>query len=700
MAEDLRKGVKHSSPDSGSSSAQRGVRRPRSRPPIRFAVNTDNLDGPSKDASSTVAELTASDFRHLIYISSAEIGCFSLETPIPCDLAPAEFASAIYNTPSTCLEGNYRLAASAGFAAPEKMLQHSITEVLPAHLGYERMFQEWGKRSLTGQGFDIHALDRAGRQITYHAALYGRIDDERLSRVWVILRDISAFARAIKALGKTEKHYRSLLNTSAALLLRVLPDGTIDYASESAQRTLEFSALHAADVDDVIKSRLHPIDLPLYDEISSERRRGIVTPRDTILRLRVAENTYTDFSLRQVAHISSSGDVDYFDILAIQGSPSTPAPQGLPNNAVLESSATIHDLNNQLLVIRSQLELALSADTASTTTTRQHLSEALDACALASSITLRALGRSSPSSPPRESVNVSAFLESISGQLRALIPPQVSLLTQPCPPHLTLHAHRPSLHQIITNLILNARDAIAGPGAIILAAEELAGRIVCTVSDNGSGMPKEILSKAFMPFTSTKGRERGTGLGLYNVRRLARENDGDVTISSEAGRGTVVSVILPSAGPHLGPIESPTRQPASGRPLTILLADDESGVRDTLLLALSRRGYRVFATPNGASLLSELKRRPNDCDLVIVDDGMPSMSSRELLRQIRELAGSLPVLLTSGDPSRSIVLDEIPGASFFLPKPFGITELYAKVESLTSPRAGLDSGRSELSLRR
>jgi signal transduction histidine kinase/ActR/RegA family two-component response regulator len=681
VAEDLRKGVRKASSDSGTILAERNSRRVRSRPPINFTVETHNTDLPQTD-SSTAAELTASDFRHLIHISSAEIGCFSFSNPIPCDISPEEFARSLYDIESRCLEGNHRLAARAGYHAPERMLHSSLSNILPPDLGYREMFEEWHKRSLTGQGFDVQTIDRSGRPMTYHAAIYGRIDDEKLSRIWVILRDISAFARAIKALGKTENHYRTLVNTSDIILLRVLLDGTVDYASDYARAALGIPAFGVSHIDTALKPVVHHEDADTYEALASERSRGIVPPTNSSLRLRISKGEYQNFSVRQLAHISSTGDLDYYDLLAFRDVSASNTEITRSLQGATENAAVIHDVNNQLLVIRSQLELALDSHDRTSTSLRHNLSQALDACALASSMTLQALGRTTSIGSGQESVNISSFLQSVVGQLRNLVPLRISLIVESCPPHLTVHAHRPHLYQIVTNLVLNARDAISDTGAIRLAATEVGGTVVITVTDNGCGMTPEVLANAFTPYASTKKRDSGTGLGLYNVRRLARQNHGEVTISSEANRGTVMSFMLPSIGPRKGPLEAPSQNLSTGKPFTLFIADDESAVRDTLLSALSRRGYRVFATPDGASLIAELRRCDHACDLVIVDDGMPLMSSSELMRELREISHQLPILLTSGDPSRAHVLRGVSGPCVFVGKPFGLHDLYGHVERL------------------
>jgi CheY-like chemotaxis protein len=199
-------------------------------------------------------------------------------------------------------------------------------------------------------------------------------------------------------------------------------------------------------------------------------------------------------------------------------------------------------------------------------------------------------------------------------------------------------------------------------------------------------MPPELLEKAFVPFFSTKTKDKGSGLGLSMVRELARRNHGEIEIWSEINRGTIVSITLPCGPPEYMSSTSPQGTTSKEGPITILVADDETTVRDTLLAALSRQGYIVCAAPDGRSILEELKRRINECDLVVIDDGMPSMSARELISAIRIIAPKLPMLLTSGDPSRVEILSADFEPCAFLAKPFGLDELYTRIELLIRAR--------------
>ncbi len=691
MAEDVRKEKRDPQSNAGATSAERRPRLVRARPPLQFTISKLNADGNSTIPSAE--ELTAQDFRHLIHISSAEIGCFTFASPIRCDLSAEAFAQEMYKASSRCLEGNHRLADSAGLIGPEDLLDLSLSDILPQHLGFDRMFREWHSRSLTGQGFDAHTVDRKGRQTIYHAAIYGRIENERLTRVWVILRDITAFARAIRALGKSEKHYRALLDATDTLFLRALPDGTIEHMSKSAQTLLRSGSVEPLNLASILNTLTLPADNEVTRTLTEHREMAIETPLECSLRLRTGASTYTTYTIRQAAHINATGELDYFDLFAYPAVRSRTLSED-HNTSSTFAAGLIHDVNNQLMVVRSHLEMGLSSTTTSYSPSHEHLRQALEATKLASMMTLHALGRGSPDSPYVEDVSVGRLLQTTATNMRHITPPAIILRVDPCAPHLSVRAHLPHLHQILTNLVLNARDALAKSGTITLAASEQNNTVIITVSDDGCGMTPDLLEKVFTPFFSTKTKDKGSGLGLSMVRELARQNNGEIGIESIVDCGTVVSLILPRGDPQHTSDSSHHPSTLKRGPATIFLADDETAVRDTLLLALSRRGYIVCAAPDGRSILEELKRRSDTCELIIIDDGMPSMSAKDLISSIRSLAPKLPILLTSGNPSRAEILYGESAPCEFLAKPFGLDELYTKIELLTGTDRTLESVRS------
>ncbi len=263
----------------------------------------------------------------------------------------------------------------------------------------------------------------------------------------------------------------------------------------------------------------------------------------------------------------------------------------------------------------------------------------------------------------------------------------------PVPPVL---ADRAQIQQVLVNLVVNARDAMPGGGEVAIETAEAdgatdgiaAGRWVrVRVSDTGTGMSPEIARRAFEPFFTTKDTGKGTGLGLATVYGIVKQHAGHTAIRSERGRGTSVSVYLRPA-PKLAP-DPPVKAPAATVRLagteTVLVVDDEPGVRHVVRSALSRLGYTVLEAPSGADALELLGRAARAVDLLLTDVAMPGMGGRELARRFREACPAVRVVYMSGYAGDPDALGE---GAIYVQKPATAAELAARVrDALDAPRA-------------
>jgi CheY-like chemotaxis protein len=251
------------------------------------------------------------------------------------------------------------------------------------------------------------------------------------------------------------------------------------------------------------------------------------------------------------------------------------------------------------------------------------------------------------------------------------------------------------IYQLLVNLCVNARDAIAGVGKITIETENVtiddarrAGRaeFLCgeyvrlSVDDDGCGMQREVLDHLFEPFFTTKEVGTGTGLGLATVYGIVKQNEGFIHVSSEPGQGTTFEIYLPRfvGGAVLSTAESREETPL-GRGETVLLVEDEAGVLELARQMLVRLGYAVVAVSSPREALRQARAHPAEIKLLITDVIMPEMNGRDLARAIDEIIPGLRCLFTSGYTDDVIAHHGILDAGvIFLQKPFSLRELAAR----------------------
>jgi two-component system cell cycle sensor histidine kinase/response regulator CckA len=378
----------------------------------------------------------------------------------------------------------------------------------------------------------------------------------------------------------------------------------------------------------------------------------------------------------------------------------------------LESVGTLaggvaHDFNNMLTVILGHSERVLSAlDPADPT--YGEAEEIRRAAERSADMTrqLLAFARSQPVVP--RILDLNQAVASVLTMLKRLIGEDIHLVWKPRVHPLRVKIDPSQLDQILTNLCVNARDAIEGVGEVVVEVDEvtvdqdyclehpdsLPGEYAqLAVSDNGSGMDPETLSRIFDPFFTTKEFGSGTGLGLATVYGIVRQNEGFLSVYSELGVGTTFRICLPlhaessePASEASGP--APKRDPQAieldGRGSeTILLVEDEPGILTLTAKMLEGRGYTVLAAGTPAEAIALAKAHTGKIDLLLTDVTLPEMNGRMLAEALREFRPDLKCLYMSG--YTAIALGGSGGledGAAFIPKPFHLKDLAAKVREV------------------
>ena len=369
-----------------------------------------------------------------------------------------------------------------------------------------------------------------------------------------------------------------------------------------------------------------------------------------------------------------------------------------------------HDFNNLLTVITGQAHLALAQllPDAPIATELDAIREAADRAAALTS-QLLTFGKRQITRPSVLDLNTAIL--SLHSLIRRLLPEDIHLDTELERDLWHVRLDPAQLEQVVVNLIVNARDAMPQGGRLrIRTANVVAGSITTEfvemqrsdfvalhVSDTGFGMDEETLRRAFEPFFSSKDEVSGTGLGLPTVHGIVEQAGGHVTLKSSRGSGTVASLWLPRT---VDPALAGTGAGAASTPLhgdeTVLLVEDDPGVRGLAQAVLERYGYHVVGAANGREALSLVKALRGEIDVMVTDVIMPNMRGPELALLVRELQPDLPVLYMSGYAPDALARNGLPGyaAVEVLSKPFRPDALAGRVRSMID-RANEIAGRQK-----
>jgi CheY-like chemotaxis protein len=230
------------------------------------------------------------------------------------------------------------------------------------------------------------------------------------------------------------------------------------------------------------------------------------------------------------------------------------------------------------------------------------------------------------------------------------------------------------LREVLTNLVLNAIDAMPGGGKLTLRTWSDGQQVHGAVSDTGSGMSEEVRQRAFEPFYTTKG-PKSTGLGLSVTYGIVQRHNGRIEIDTGPGRGTTVHIILPAAPPATRSQPAAAPVAANTSPLRILVVDDEPEVRSTVADMLGTAGHTAFQASGGREALAWLDGG-QPVDLVLTDLGMPGMTGTDLARTVRGRWPHLRLgLMTGWDQAESPVGEANGVVDFVIAKPFKLSAL-------------------------
>jgi PAS domain S-box-containing protein len=529
------------------------------------------------------------------------------------------------------------------------------------------------------------------------------------------LADEVARLRAESEKEHSDERFRLVVESSGSMIY------DYDIASGATYRSDTLDAVFgwddAAGSEEWWFSKIHPDDL--------ERVQGIVFPvvREGIgsrwameYRVRRGDGSYATVSERgtimrdaegkPVRCIGTISDVSDRAELASQ------LRQAQKMEAVGQLAGGIaHDFNNLLTAINCNVELLLDAIDPGDAR-RDDVIQIHEAAGRAATLTRQLLAFSRRQVLQPKPLDLNETVASMERMLRRVIGGDVRLVTKLEPTISPVYADAGMMEQVVMNLVLNARDAMPGGGAVVVATSNQTldsplqrsygavppGRYVTlAVQDAGSGIPTEVMERLFEPFFTTKGHGKGTGLGLATVHGIVTQSGGHIVVRSMLGEGTEFTVYLPV---HSGQVHRRRLTPTSVAPLpatavrTVLVVDDDDPVREVAVRALSRSGYRVIAAADGEAALSLIGRQDEpEALLMLTDVLMPGMNGVQLAERVIERFPTVRLAFMSGFSADELARSGLALSTHgLLNKPFTLPDLIAFVErAFADEEEGVDA---------
>jgi two-component system cell cycle sensor histidine kinase/response regulator CckA len=355
------------------------------------------------------------------------------------------------------------------------------------------------------------------------------------------------------------------------------------------------------------------------------------------------------------------------------------------------------DFNNLLTVITGYSEL-LRGEFSVSSPLHRFAEEILFAAERAAALTRQLLAFSRGQAAQPKLLDLNSLLSGMEPLLRRLMGENNDLIILPDPNVGKIHADPAQIEQVVMNLATNSRDAMPNGGKLVLETANVdltdaaAGQkigvpsgsyVMLAVSDTGIGMDNEIRRRLFEPFFTTKEQGKGSGLGLSTVYGIIRQSGGQITVYSQVGCGSIFEVYLPRATDVAEERQPATLAPPKGSE-TVMLVDDEEGVRKLVCAILQSNGYSVIEANNGQSALVAYEKNGHKVDLVLTDVVMPQMDGFELGERLVDKNPDVKILYMSGYRDNPVGGEARPRP--FLHKPFTPDVLLSKVREILDTR--------------
>ncbi len=364
----------------------------------------------------------------------------------------------------------------------------------------------------------------------------------------------------------------------------------------------------------------------------------------------------------------------------------------------MESIGTIaggiaHDFNNLLAMIMGTAEL-IKMHTENDPKVSKFADRILDASEKGASIAKQLLLFSRPELIELKPISLSHIVVQVQQMISHFLPKSITIETETCLSNGIINGDGSHLYQVLLNLSLNAADAMPNGGKLIFRQKNVSQKqlinlfpeatkqeyVALSVSDTGTGIPKEIINRIFDPFFTTKEKGKGTGLGLSIVHGIIKSHHGFISVDSENLKGTTFTIFLPTVSSESVSIEDKKTNAqfneTSRLKLNILVVDDEKVIRESLIEYLRLLGHHVFISDDGINALYLFKKKQAEIDLIITDLGMPRMGGEEFVEKIFEINSKMKIIIASGYLDKSPKYDLLKKGVFdVISKPYKFNDL-------------------------
>ncbi len=516
----------------------------------------------------------------------------------------------------------------------------------------------------------------------------------RVAGVVLVFSDVSAQYRIQQALGESERHLRTIIDTEPECVKVVGTDGRLEQMNAAGLAMLEaesFEEVRAKGLEEFILSEYRSAFRDLHRRVLHGERavlefeiiglKGTRRWLETHAAPLVVEEGQGTKLLGVTRDVTARKQAE-----AAHERMEAQLRQAEKMEAVGRLAGGVaHDFNNLLTVINSTADLALE-QLGGTGSVSEDLTEIRRAGERAAELTgqLLAFSRTQIVSP--EVLDANAVLAEMRPLLVRVVRENIALEIQPAEDLKPVNADRSQLERVIMNLALNARDAMPEAGSLVIETRNAhydqppatitpplspGGYVALSFRDTGEGMDAETRERVFEPFFTTKEFGRGTGLGLSSVYGIVATFGGGVSVESEPGRGSTFCVYLPWAASAAPTSEGPAVAAPHAGTETILVVDDEEALVRVAVRLLQQAGYTTLHASSAAEALGVLERHPGPIDLLMTDVVMPGMSGPDLADRAVALRPNLKVLYTSGYSDNAILRHAIHDRTArFLEKPY------------------------------